>query len=111
MTSSSVSARASPNNLTLSYVPSRAFPDSATSSKTMTFLISGIPGHIVPSDFGGGGIEDLPGLKLTFLGNRVIRDAKRILRYGEGMVKGLNYYNLTYVLQDQVEIPEVVIKY
>jgi len=74
----------------------------------MTFLISGIPGHIVPSDFGGGGIEDLPGLKL---GNRVIRDAKRILRYGEGMVKGLNYYNLTYVLQDQVEIPEVVIKY
>jgi len=77
----------------------------------MTFLISGIPGHILPSNFGEGGVEDLPGLQLVFSGNRVIRDAERVLRYGEGMVKGLSYYNLTYVLQDQVEIPEVVIKY
>ncbi len=111
MTSSSVSVRVSPHNLTLSYTSSRAFPDSATLSKTITFLISGIPGHVLPSDFGGGGVEELPGLKLRFLGDAVATNVERILRYGVGTVKGLNYYNLTYVLQDLGEVSEIVIEY
>ncbi|KAJ3571230.1 hypothetical protein NP233_g3898 [Leucocoprinus birnbaumii] len=117
-TSSSVSALASPHNLTISYRASRAFPDSFVQSSTITLLISGIPGHPLRPDFGhirdDAQVTEMPGLKVKFSGTRHLKDANPMLKYGEGSLNGLIYYNLTYVLVQGNEAtgdPELVLEF
>ncbi|KAF5360896.1 hypothetical protein D9756_004510 [Leucocoprinus leucothites] len=113
----SVSARASPDNLTISYLPLRAFPDNSSSveSNILTLLVSGIPGYTLPLHFGDHDKEvQLPGLKLRFSGSERTMSAERLLRYGDGMVNGLSYYNLTYIIppmgtRREVDVLELVL--
>ncbi|KAF9004872.1 hypothetical protein BDZ89DRAFT_1049334, partial [Hymenopellis radicata] len=98
-TSSSISAIATSTNLTITYPPSRAFPDDATSSKVMTFLFSGITGVSLPSDFLANGISaDLSGIRLSVSGNAA--SGNRMFVYGSGTINDVSYYNLTYVIPE-----------
>lgn len=114
VTSSSVSIQATSHNLTITYPPSRAFPDSWTPSNVLTLLVTGFPGYMLDLEFGSSGkVFELPGIRLEFSGNIARGARRRELGYGDGEVNGLVYYNLTYVIPDSEdlggEVPELVV--
>ncbi|GLB42799.1 hypothetical protein LshimejAT787_1202480 [Lyophyllum shimeji] len=107
-TSRTIRAVATSQNLTISYPPSRAFPNLATGiSKTMTLLISGFRHVSLSPDFLANGTAVLPGLRLSVSGNVAVHGA-RFFQYGVGTINDLMYYNLTYAIPDGLEgVPEV----
>ncbi|KAG6865534.1 hypothetical protein C0991_001727 [Blastosporella zonata] len=110
-TSRTIRAVVTEKNLSISYPPSRAFPDLATGkSNVMTFLVSGFRGVTLPPDFGSGGSANLPGLKLAVSGN-VVDEGQRIFVYGVAFINDLPYYNLTYVLPEGLDVPEIVLAF
>lgn len=111
VSSSSISARANEQNLTIAYPPSRAFPDTFSPSNVLSLLVSGIPGFPLDQGFGSEGTMELPGILLTFSGNLATR-AQRSLVYGATMLNDLVFYNLTYMIPgDLGEVPELVISF
>ncbi|KAF8063496.1 hypothetical protein FPV67DRAFT_1701190 [Lyophyllum atratum] len=111
-TSRTISAIATSKNLTISYPPSRAFPDLETgTSKVMTFLISGFRHVSLGADFLENGTAVLPGLRLSLSGNVVVHGT-RLFEYGLGTLNDLMYYNLTYTIPDTLEgAPQVVLAF
>jgi hypothetical protein len=110
-TSASISAIASRTGLTISYPPSRAFPNTTLTSGVMTFLFAGIPHLSVPADLLANGTGVLPGLRLSVSGN-VAEAGTRTLVYGAGTINDLAYYNLTYAFSSAAlggRVPEIVL--
>lgn len=100
---------ATSKDITITYPPSKAFPDTATTSNIMSILISGIFGVNLKQDFLANGTDTLPGLKLTLSGNVI--NGTRSLVYGQAKLNDYNYYNLTYVIPDDLgeEVPTLVL--
>ncbi|KAG6909244.1 hypothetical protein DXG01_001426 [Tephrocybe rancida] len=111
-TSRTIRAVATEKNLTISYPPSRAFPTFTTGlSNVMTFLISGFRLVTLSEDLFANGSAVLPGLKLTLTGN-VVDAGQRLFAYDKAVpINDLQYYNLTYVLPEGLEVPEIVLTF
>ncbi|KAG6816075.1 hypothetical protein H0H87_008803 [Tephrocybe sp. NHM501043] len=109
-TARTIRAVATDKNLTISYPPSRAFPDLTTGkSNIMTFLISGFRGITLPPDFAANeSIAMLPGLKLMLQGNVVDRGS---FLFGTGLINDLPYYNLTIFIPEGLDVPEIVLSF
>lgn len=77
----------------------------------MSILIGGIFGTNLKQDFLANGTGLLPGLKLTLSGNVV--DGNRTLIYGQAELNDYYYYNLTYVIPEDLggEVPTLVLGY
>jgi len=83
----------------------------------MTFLISGFNGVTLPADFLSAQTNythTLPGLKLTVSGNVPTNtgDGGRSFIYGVGTLNDQSYYNLTYVIPEQLEgVPTITFEF
>lgn len=75
----------------------------------MSILFLGVFGLNLKSDFLANGTGELPGLKLTLTGNVV--NGTRSLVYGQAKLNDYSYYNLTYVIPEDLggEVPTLVL--
>lgn len=114
--SGSTSAVASNTTLTISYPPSRAWPNTSAKSSVFNFRVStfpDVPGFIFnQSTIRDDGSASLPGLNIKFTGDFINLANRTVVSSGTGVYQDRRYWTIGLPIKQGVQgVPRVVVEF